>query len=122
MISCTAIANTSNLKQQNVKHRKSRQPTSYHEKETTFSKNFLRWNLQKIFHPLEQTMTIQGKHAKQSAVFEAGLIVLKHYMDLNLRNNGSFVWYFIVHLLRFLAQLKNTLKQIRTYIHSYIFK
>jgi hypothetical protein len=76
MISCTA--NTSNLKQQNVKHRKSRQPTSYREKETTFSKNFLRWNLQKIFHPLEQTMMIQGKHAKQSAVFEAGLIVLKH--------------------------------------------
>jgi hypothetical protein len=53
------------------------QTTSYHEKETTFSKNFLRWNLQKIFHPLEQTMMIQGKHAKQSAVFEAGLIVIK---------------------------------------------
>ncbi len=98
------------------------QQTSYHEKETTFSKNFLRWNLQKIFHPLEQTMMIQGKHAKQSAVFEAGLIVLKHYMDLNLRNKGSFVWYFIVHLLCFLSQLKNTLKQIPTYIHSYIFK
>jgi hypothetical protein len=112
MIMIVLHRNTSNLKQQNVKHRKSCQPTSYHEKETTFSKNFLRWNLQKIFHPLEQTMTIQGKHAKQSAVFEASLIVLKHYMDLNLRNNGSFVWYFIVHLLCFLSQLKNTLKQI----------